>query len=61
MAIREIIEVPDPRLKLVSEPVKPEEFNDELSSWNQSWEKISRSIVSGAMPHPKQTRQPSQA
>ncbi|MEP1422649.1 MAG: peptide deformylase [Erythrobacter sp.] len=30
MAIREIIEVPDPRLKLVSEPVKPEEFNDEL-------------------------------
>ncbi|WP_298301931.1 peptide deformylase [uncultured Erythrobacter sp.] len=30
MAIREIIEVPDPRLKLVSEPVKPEEFNDDL-------------------------------
>ena len=30
MAIREIIEVPDPRLKIVSEPVKPEEFNDEL-------------------------------
>lgn len=32
MAIREIIEVPDPRLKLVSEPVKPEEFNDELKT-----------------------------
>lgn len=30
MAIREIIEVPDPRLKLVSEPVKPEEFNEDL-------------------------------
>ena len=30
MAIREILEVPDPRLKTVSEPVKPEEFNDEL-------------------------------
>lgn len=30
MAIREIIEVPDPRLKLVSKPVEPEEFNEEL-------------------------------
>lgn len=30
MAILEILEVPDPRLKVVSEPVKPEEFNDEL-------------------------------
>ncbi|MEL6531103.1 MAG: peptide deformylase, partial [Pseudomonadota bacterium] len=27
MAIREILEVPDPRLKTVSVPVKPEEFN----------------------------------
>ena len=32
MAIREILEVPDPRLKIVSEPVKPEEFNDELKT-----------------------------
>ena len=38
-----------------------QEFNDELASWNQAWEKISRSIVSGAMPHAKQKRQPSQA
>ena len=30
MAIREILEVPDPRLKVVSEPVKDDEFNDEL-------------------------------
>lgn len=30
MAIREILEVPDPRLKTVSEPVKDDEFNDEL-------------------------------
>ncbi len=30
MAIREILEVPDPRLKMVSVPVEPEEFNDEL-------------------------------
>ena len=30
MAILEILEVPDPRLKVVSEPVKPEEFNDDL-------------------------------
>ena len=30
MAIREILEVPDPRLKIVSEPVKPEEFNGVL-------------------------------
>jgi len=30
MAIRKILEVPDPRLKIVSEPVRPEEFNDEL-------------------------------
>ena len=30
MAIREILEVPDPRLKTVSEPVQPDEFNDEL-------------------------------
>ena len=30
MAIREILEVPDPRLKVVSEPVKPEEFDDDL-------------------------------
>lgn len=32
MAIREILEVPDPRLKIVSDPVKPEEFNDELKT-----------------------------
>ena len=32
MAIREIIEVPDPRLKLVSKPVEPEEFNEELKA-----------------------------
>ena len=30
MAIREILEVPDPRLKVVSEPVGEDEFNDEL-------------------------------
>ena len=30
MAILEILEVPDPRLKLVSSPVEPHEFNDEL-------------------------------
>ena len=30
MAIREILEVPDPRLKTVSTPVEPDEFNDEL-------------------------------
>jgi len=30
MAIREIIEVPDPRLKQVSVPVEAHEFNDEL-------------------------------
>ncbi len=30
MAIREILEVPDPRLKIVSKPVPAEEFNDEL-------------------------------
>ena len=30
MAIREILEVPDPRLKTVSTPVEPEEFNDDL-------------------------------
>jgi len=30
MAIREILEVPDPRLKLVSTPVEPDEFNDDL-------------------------------
>jgi len=30
MAIREIIEVPDPRLKTVSVPVEAHEFNDEL-------------------------------
>ena len=30
MAIREIIEVPNPLLKQVSVPVEPEEFNDEL-------------------------------
>ncbi|GMN02586.1 peptide deformylase [Erythrobacter sp. MTPC3] len=30
MAIREILEVPDPRLKTVSVPVEPDEFNDEL-------------------------------
>jgi len=30
MAIREILEVPDPRLKTVSVPVEPEEFNDDL-------------------------------
>ena len=32
MAIREIIEVPDPRLKTVSTPVEPHEFNDELKT-----------------------------
>ena len=30
MAILEILEVPDPRLKVVSEPVLAEEFNDDL-------------------------------
>ncbi|MEL7447427.1 MAG: peptide deformylase [Pseudomonadota bacterium] len=30
MAIREILEVPDPRLKTVSVPVAPNEFNDDL-------------------------------
>jgi peptide deformylase len=30
MAIREILEVPDPRLKTISAPVEPHEFNDEL-------------------------------
>ncbi|MGB3808154.1 MAG: peptide deformylase, partial [Erythrobacter sp.] len=30
MAIREILEVPDPRLKTVSEPVEDHEFDDEL-------------------------------
>lgn len=30
MAIREILEVPDPRLKTISTPVEPHEFNDEL-------------------------------
>ncbi len=30
MAIREILEVPDPRLKTVSDPVEPDEFNDDL-------------------------------
>ena len=32
MAIREIIEVPDPRLKVVSTPVEADEFNDELKT-----------------------------
>nr|WP_137676232.1 peptide deformylase [Parerythrobacter lutipelagi] len=32
MAIREILEVPDPRLKTVSEPVADNEFNDELKT-----------------------------
>lgn len=32
MAIREILEVPDPRLKTVSVPVEPEEFNDDLKT-----------------------------
>ena len=32
MAIREILEVPDPRLKVVSEPVADNEFNDELKT-----------------------------
>jgi len=31
MAIREILEVPDPRLKTVSTKVEPDEFNDELN------------------------------
>jgi peptide deformylase len=30
MAIREILEVPDPRLKTVSVPVEPDEFNNDL-------------------------------
>lgn len=30
MAIREILEVPDPRLKIISTPVEPHEFNDDL-------------------------------
>ncbi|MEM1152473.1 MAG: peptide deformylase, partial [Pseudomonadota bacterium] len=30
MAIREILEVPDPRLKTVSTEVEPDEFNDDL-------------------------------
>ena len=32
MAIREILEVPDPRLKIVSSPVEANEFNDELKA-----------------------------
>lgn len=32
MAIREILEVPDPRLKMVSVPVEPDEFNDDLKT-----------------------------
>ncbi|MEO1647796.1 MAG: peptide deformylase [Pseudomonadota bacterium] len=32
MAIREILEVPDPRLKTVSVPVEAHEFNDELKT-----------------------------
>ncbi len=32
MAIREILEVPDPRLKTVSVPVEPSEFNAELKT-----------------------------
>ena len=32
MAIREILEVPDPRLKLVSVPVEANEFNDDLKT-----------------------------
>ncbi|MEM6475270.1 MAG: peptide deformylase [Pseudomonadota bacterium] len=32
MAIREILEVPDPRLKVVSTPVEPHEFNNELKT-----------------------------
>lgn len=32
MAIREILEAPDPRLKAVSVPVEPDEFNDELKA-----------------------------
>ena len=31
MAIREILEVPDPRLKIVSTPVEPHEFGPELN------------------------------
>ncbi len=30
MAIREILEVPDPRLKIISTPVEPHEFNADL-------------------------------
>ena len=30
MAIREILEVPDPRLKTVSQPVEPNEFDGDL-------------------------------
>ncbi len=30
MAIREILEVPDPRLKTISQPVESDEFNEEL-------------------------------
>jgi peptide deformylase len=32
MAIREILEVPDPRLKVVSTPVEPDEFGPELNA-----------------------------
>ena len=32
MAIREILEVPDPRLKMVSVPLEAEEFNDDLKT-----------------------------
>ncbi|MDJ0976934.1 MAG: peptide deformylase [Erythrobacter sp.] len=32
MAIREILEVPDPRLKTVSTPVEPDEFNADLKT-----------------------------
>ncbi len=32
MAIREILEAPDPRLKIVSSPVEPDEFDDDLKT-----------------------------
>ena len=33
---------------------------EDLRGWNQQWEKITRAITAGAMPHPSQKRQPSE-
>jgi mono/diheme cytochrome c family protein len=33
---------------------------EDLSSWNSQWGKVARAITTGAMPHPRQERQPSE-